>query len=336
MLNLFQSIFGREKAGQRYPESLIEMAIDRALEATDPRLKALSVSKRLRLPAIHAIDHVVALVDKIATPVAAYRQNFALDSRLSAVFASADHMLEMLGSDQALGSLLKSQKAHPQAITALLLVEKIEKNILGMDLMGDSVRRDVAQVAVNFSGHRLVDPMPGEEETRKQLRRRAFDHLLTLALRGIVGRREKRSDLVRQRDLLKSKLGTLEKSGWGFEKGPNEVPEAGAPDLVGELEQIQEQINALGTDANVLEAHLDIVIDVLNSAERQLWSEPLILKLDAMNIRRGDMEEAGKTIEFTELHNAQGRRLVSMLISISPKDLPVKEDMHTIAQRYLI
>ena len=41
MLKLFQSIFGsNEKRGQ-HPESLIEMAIERAVDGTYPRLRAL-------------------------------------------------------------------------------------------------------------------------------------------------------------------------------------------------------------------------------------------------------------------------------------------------------
>lgn len=42
MLTLFQSIFGSEKAQQRYPESLVETAIERAEDGTDLRRRAWS------------------------------------------------------------------------------------------------------------------------------------------------------------------------------------------------------------------------------------------------------------------------------------------------------
>jgi len=51
---------------------------------------------------------------------------------------------------------------------------------LGMDLVGDQVHRDVPQVTVSFSAHRLLDPAASADETRRQLKRRAFDHLLTM------------------------------------------------------------------------------------------------------------------------------------------------------------
>ena len=82
--------------------------------------------------------------------------------------------------------------------------------ILGMDLVGDRVQKDVAQVTVSFSGHRLLDPGCSEAETRRQLKRRAFDHLLSLALTRIAGMRVEREDLKRQRDLLRRKLAALE------------------------------------------------------------------------------------------------------------------------------
>ena len=41
MLKLFQTIFGKNDKAGRYPESLIEMANERAIEGTDPRLRVV-------------------------------------------------------------------------------------------------------------------------------------------------------------------------------------------------------------------------------------------------------------------------------------------------------
>ena len=70
MLKLFQSIFGGGEQRGRYPESLIEAAIERTVDGTDPRLRALfGYKKHLRPSVIHAIDHVVALVNSIPAPL---------------------------------------------------------------------------------------------------------------------------------------------------------------------------------------------------------------------------------------------------------------------------
>jgi len=47
-------------------------------------------------------------------------------------------------------------------------------------LEGNELRHDVVQVTVSFSKHRMVDPTSVEDDTRRLLKRRAFDHLLTL------------------------------------------------------------------------------------------------------------------------------------------------------------
>jgi hypothetical protein len=335
MLKLFQSIFGSEKAQQHYPESLIEMAIERAVDGTDPRLRALpGYRKRLRAPVIHAIDHVVGLVDAIPPPLLAGHDTYASEPRFSTLFASADHMLEVFSHDANLSAFLGSQNSSARRVTALLLAERVEKNILGMDLVGDSVRRDVAQVAVSFSGYRLVDPMSDEDAMRRLLKRRAFDHLLTLALTRIIEKREERADLVRQRDLLRRKLDALKRSGWSFDEAEESVrPEAS--NMAAELEEIEGQFKAMGADTGLLDAHLDIVASLLSTAEQQLWGETLVIRLDRMNIKRDAQDESARNIELQELHNAQGRRLVMLLVSVAPGELPKREDLHTLAQRYL-
>ena len=71
MLKLFQSMFrpGADKLGT-YPEDLIERAVERAVDGTDRRLRAVSgYKKSLRPAVIRAIDHVVALVDALPPPL---------------------------------------------------------------------------------------------------------------------------------------------------------------------------------------------------------------------------------------------------------------------------
>ena len=147
MFDLFQSIFrGGEQQGH-YPESLIEAAIERAVDGTDPRLRALfGYRKQLRPPVIHAIDHVVELVDGIPAPLPAGRSDYNADPRLKALFASADRMQEVFGNDAALNEFRGGSGKGAERVIALLLAERVEKNVLGMELAGDLLRRDVAQV----------------------------------------------------------------------------------------------------------------------------------------------------------------------------------------------
>ena len=333
-MKLFQSIFGSEKR-HSYPDSLIEMAIERAVDGTDSRLRLLpGYRKRLRAPVIAAIDHVIALVDAIQTPLPASVRRHGTESRLSTVFSSAGDMLAILARDPALSRFLAGPEgAGAEQVTALLMTEHVERNILGLDLVGDQVRRDVPQVTVNFTAHRLLDPTTSESESRRLWKRRAFDHLLTLALSRIAETRAERADLTRQRDLLRRKLQALEHGGWSFEQPEDDAPDPAA--LAAELDTIKAQLETLGADQDVLQVHLGIVAERLADAPAQLWAEPIAFVLDPMNIERAPGDPSARRIEFMELRNALGRRVVALPLTIVPAELPEREDLVSAASRYL-
>lgn len=77
------------------------------------------------------------------------------------------------------------------------------------------MRHDVAQVTVGFNKHRVVDPTAVEDDTRRLLKRRAFDHLLTLALVRFADIQGERADLEQERGLMRGKLAALRAvGGW--------------------------------------------------------------------------------------------------------------------------
>jgi len=55
-----------------------------------------------------------------------------------------------------------------------------------------------------------------------------------------------------------------------------------------------------------------------------------------MNIQRDAQDTSAREIRFQELHNARGRRLVMLMIAIDPGELPLREDVITAAERYLV
>ena len=333
-MNLLQSIFGVGEARGRYPDSLIDKAIERTVDGTDPRLRLVpGYRRRLREPIIRAIDHVVALVDGMVDPVPADKGHYAVEPRLGALFDSAPAMLELLARDRELTRFLSSRDGLlADRVTCLLLAERTERTVLGMELAGDQVRREVSQAAVSFAGHRLVEPAADVAEMSRQLKRRAFDHLLTLALGRIAERRAERSDLKRQRDLLRRKLADLKHGRWSFDAdgGKPLNPEA----LEANLARIGQQLAALGADQDVLKTHLGIVAGVLENASRQLWSETVTIDLDAMNIRRDAADPSARSIRLRELHNVLGRRMSMLPLAIVPGDLPPREDLLTATRRY--
>ncbi|HEX6735912.1 MAG TPA: hypothetical protein VF096_13965 [Azonexus sp.] len=333
MLKIFQSIFGGPDSAGRHPDALIEMATERAIDGLYPRLRLLPGYRRqLREPVCTALDHVVALIDAFPAPLAARSANYAQSPLLTALFAAPEQMREVFASDPALGEF---RAGHPggEPVTALLLAECREKNTLGMALEGEMLRRDVAQVTVSFARHRLADPAASEGETRRQLKRRAFDHLVGLALWRVSEARSERVELNQQRDLLRNKLGILQRGGWSFAEAAAEPVDALA--LQAELDQLEAQLAGLPIDERNMGGQLDILCEVLAGAERQLWATPGELYLDRMNVKRDAGHPDARPIRFTELHNARGERLAMLLLTLDPQELPAPESFSAQADRLL-
>jgi len=317
MFRLFHSMFGSSATKGGYPESLVKEAIERAVDGTDPWIRGVSgYQKKLRPAVIKAIDHVVALVDSLPSPLVIGPGSYGSDPRLRAFFISTDDMRKTFGADRNLNDFRRTSGETPPQVFALLTIDKQEKGILGVELSGDIVMHGVPQITVSFEDHRLIDPTASEVETRRQLKRRAYDHLLGLALRRIALLKSERSDLDRRRSLLQSKLSLLERSGWGFEGSDSSesLTVAGVEELLGTLEA---QLQELGGDDRILEAYLDIVADVLGRPEEQLWGRQIALFVDRMGIKRTEAADDAPELTLFELENAGGVRRIAALVALS-------------------
>lgn len=319
-MKLLQSIFGTEEAG-KIPESLVREAIERAVEATDPWLRAVSgYRKRLRPAVLCAINHVVALVDGLPPPVVLHPANYADDHRLRALFISSDEMKRVFAGDRVLGKFLAGPGGGAPLITTFLEMDRQEKVTLTEDHSGDVVVRDVRQVTVTFDNHRFLDPAGEEMETRRLLRRRAYDHMLALALRRLAGVKAERDELEQRRSLLQAKLGLLEREGWGFDRagsgGKTDV--AQVEERIGEIEA---QLGELGGDDRMLGTYLEIVAGLLAHPEEQLWTKNETIFLGRLGIMRN--APAGDTAELrlTRIRNAEGLTMDAMLVSIPGEEL---------------
>ena len=310
MLNLFRSIFHGSETGGDYPKKLVEEAIERAVDGTDPWLRGLNgYHRKLRPAVLAAIDHVVALVDGLAAPRAANRDSYARDPLLQAMFLSAEQMQQIL-QDQ-----LSVHKVPTSPVYALLTMVLQQRGIFGADLQGDTIVRDVPQVTVSFAGHRLLDPAGDVNETRRLLKRRGFDHLLSLALRRMIATRERRRELDDRQTLLQSRLDLLQQGNWGFDPGTPQHPKKIA-ELEKQLAENHAQLQLVGNDDQSLQVALKLLIDVLSRPEQQLWAETRRLVVDRMGIRRAAPSDTASELQLELLHNAEGHSLVVTLVRI--------------------
>lgn len=335
MLHLFKSIFGTASNQEgRFPDQLVPLAIERAVDGTDPRLRALPGYKKKLQPALlKAIDHVLVLVDNLPPSVELSKDNYLSAPKLRAFFASVEHMRQMLRNDSALSAYLASNnRLLADRIEAVLLTRREERQVFGMELVGETVQREVAQVSVSFTSHRLIDPAPHREETNRLLRRRAFDHLLEIALGRIASAQKERVELKQQRRLLQRKLETLESRGWAFEE-PGGAVDSMTTEV--QIEEIEKKLRDLGADAGILRVHLDILVDVLERADEQLWFDSVALTLDPMGRKCDASTPNAATLELQELRSVRGISVIPFPVSIPRHEFPERSDFVREAERHL-
>lgn len=341
MLHFLSSLFKPSAAEAGAPDkALIDAATERAIDATDPRLRALgNYRKRLRGPVEQAARHIIALVDSQPPAVEISRRSYGTDPRLRAFFVSAEHLQEVLGGMKTVKNCLQGVTGPlPEAIFGLLSMAWKERTVLGTEQHGKILRRDVKQVAVSFFDYRFGAPAGSEADFRWELKKRGYDYLLEVALKTIISTRGKRQDLKREQHLLNRKLEAMKAGNWGLEGmfvhddiKPND-PAA----LEAQIDSVETQLLEVGSDTVSLQRSLDELGGVLGQPAHWLSRRELHMRLNYMGIRvEENSGEASNLLDLLELYSASGERRIVLPGYIPRTDLPERPDFFKEAQRYL-
>lgn len=341
MLHFLSSLF-KPSTGESgtLDRGLIEAATERAIDGTDPRLRALgNYRKRLRDPVARAARHVIDLVDGQAAPVEISRRSYGIDPRLRAFFVSTDHLQEVLGGIRTVRDYLQGVPGPlPEAIYGLLTVEWKERTVLGTEQRGEILRRDVKQVAVSFFNHRFAGPAASDAEARWELKKRAYDYLLGIALETILATRGKRQELKREQQLLKKKLAAMKAGNWGLEgMFAHENTQATDPAaLEAQVDAVERELLETGADSESLQRSLDQLAGVLADPAHWIAKRDLSMRLNYMGIRVEDIPgQASNLLDLVELYSASGERRITLPGYIPRAELPERPDFFKAAQRYL-
>ena len=341
MLSFLSSLFtSADRSSDSPDESLVELAIERVVDATDPRLRAFpNYRKRLYPGAQRSVAHVQSLVGSLPEPVEISRRSFSADPRLRAFFASPDRMQQVVGSAPSMVEFLTNCRGpYPEYIFGLLAPEMQERKTLGMELEGNQVRRDVMQEVVDFSDHRFFGAAGSEEEARDGIKKRAFDYLAAMALRRIVDVEEKRSELERRKGLLQRKLNAMQVGNWGLE----EMPAKDADDhpdyrsLGEQISEVEDELMKLPCNEASLENRFDCINAILEKPEDWLSLRKFDLHVDVMSLKLTDSTDArSKPLELTKFRALNGGTRVALFGYFPRAELPPKRDFFAEAGRYL-
>jgi len=283
--------------------------------------------------------HVRQLVDGLPEPVEISRRTFGSDPRLRAFFASPDRMQEAIAQAPTLVAFLENCRGpYPDFIFGLLAPEMSERKVLGMQMDGQTLRRDVMQEVVNFSDHRYLGAAGSEAEARDELKKRAFDFLAELALKRMLALKEKKSELERQKRLLQRKLDAMRAGSFGLDAVMS-GDGAQYPDYVSLEQQIQsveaELMEMPCSQAN-LELRFDCINGVLEKPEHGLSMRDVTVHVDGMSVKVEDPQnDEEPPLALREFFSDGGNRRVVLFGYFPRAELPPKRDFFEEAGRYL-
>lgn len=341
-LRLLRSFFRAKPTIIRsFDNKLIRTAIERVVDGTDPRLRAVSQYRRkLQDSVAHSMDYVTRQVTTLPPAIEVGRRCFTTDPRLRALFLSPEHLLDVLSFNPVLRDYIKKNSDLPADLYAVLRMERIEKASFGIGLEGTLIRRDVSQTTVNFRDHRLAFPTASEANTRQELTQRAFDYLIEAALQSLIATRTRKQQLEQQqRQLLQKKARILKAAEPGLEALLNQPATRKATDAAAierQLRDIKAEFSRIHADSATLDHHLEKVIATLRQPEKHLRLDRVSFTLDHMNIQvSGEAANAANTLIFDDALIGANRRMTVLLVRFSRSELLEPPDFFEEAQRFM-
>ena len=147
-------------------------AIEQVVDASEPRIRLVGDYADKLMDAVDAaLNHCQQLTRQLPPALTLSARAWASDPRVNAFFATAADLRAMLSQSWSVRAFFQ-QPGQPEECFALLLMVKRETGTFGSALEGDLLIREVRQIQVSFSEHRLHFPAASETELRQDLRQR--------------------------------------------------------------------------------------------------------------------------------------------------------------------
>jgi len=277
--------------------------VESVVDGTDNKIRLVpGYRKKLQGTIRDSLEFADDLVNQIPAAIEVSSRTFTSNPYVNAFFTNVTDMQSVFSHSSEVQDYMDACHDNHARCCALLCMRRTEKTVMGMELSGNMLKRDVMQTAVSFSDHRVYSPAPSEPETREGLKNCLFQGLVTKALEQIVQLRLASHQLQSRHQMLHTRLRHYKQK--AMETGQDARTAAklarSIEDSSLELGKIEEQLmkNPLLTPQIMLEQ----VMDVFSKPDDFVRVGKLQLKLNKMGIKiSDDSAEAGNKLNLTEV-----------------------------------
>jgi hypothetical protein len=331
---------GEPSADDAAERQLVADMIELVVEAVEPRVRSRAhYQEKLEGCVCKSIAHLRSIGRERLEPVLLARAAWNDDPRLNAFFATADDVPACLGRSSELRAFFENPSyGDVQEAYALLGMKKEERTVLGMELQGESVRQDVAQVTVSFSEHRLIAPAATLAAARLEVGRRIIQRLAQVALSRIIALDMKATELQEHKAYLGARLRLLNLARDGMEgivKDPATIGQE-IKAIERELKETVDGYIEAKASLATLDGYIKHIDHVFSHPEQHVMLTHTPLRLSRMGVKVGDAT-MGSVNELTlaELSIGENLRAAIAIARCPRSELPPKEDLVAKAERYL-
>jgi len=292
------------KIARQDQQTDITRTVERVVDAVDGRIRLISgYRKKLQDVIRTSIEYSDSLIDQFPGAIEVSSRTFVSDPYVNAFFSNTRDVQTIFSRSSEIREFMEDY-AYDEITQccALLCMHKTEKTVLGIELAGDTLRKDVKQTAVNFTDHRIYSPAPNEMQTRQGLKGCLFEGLVTNALERVIQLKLSNQRLQHERQILQSRLRhTQYLLGRQSDRAVNEA------ECRREIEETRLKLEK--TEQELRKIHLatpqvslEQVIEVFSTPEKFVRLHQSTLRLNKMGIKIGEStRQPCNTLNLTEV-----------------------------------
>lgn len=291
-------------------------AIEQVVDASEPRIRLVGDYADKLMNAVEAaLNHCHQLTRQLPPALTLSARAWASDPRVNAFFATVADVRATLDQPRSVRAFFQ-QPGQPAECFALLLMVKRETETFGSALEGDLLIREVRQIQVSFSEHRLHFPSASEAELRADLRQRMLTFLANRAQGHISALRARRDALEEQRRQLRAQLQAFRGQARGLRPllSSADADERRMATLEQRLTQTEQELAEARKPLGTLDDYLEQVRQVVGQPEPYLHLHPVSLRLNRLGVKLDeDAPGPGETLALFEWDSLEEQRIGTLV-----------------------
>jgi hypothetical protein len=314
----------------------VNRAIERVVEQADPRLRGLMGYRKALFPVVEeGLAYSEELAARFPGPVRLDRAAWSADPQVNALFGDVEALRRVI-SGPAVRAWAKANPMETGDCYGILLAWPQVRNQFGVELEGETLKRDVPQTTLGFANAELVLPGTDLDEVRRKLVQGILDALVAEAIRGLTERETKIAEIEDRLRMVRLKRKALNPVGLDLLRdGSSSQPEEGEA-LGRRIAELEQELELASAGLRTPGDYLMRLVEALSNPRGRADIRRERVMLDRMNIIPDGAEAEGATeIEFTYGYRGERRGRVLLLVQFPRGEMIQEAELMAAVDRFL-